>query len=85
MFFFQPFQQYVGEENEDQYDSECELKLTNKSFKPFRDEHQVDDRRSNYSTSTMASIAPDVIRQRVKASISKRKKQADVKRIRLIV
>ena len=41
---------------------------TNKKYRPFRDGRNVeDDRRSTYTSSTMAStIAPDVIKQRVK-------------------
>ena len=45
----------------------------NRRFKPFRDVGDVadqDDRRSTYTTSTMASIAPEVVKQRVKVILN---------------
>ena len=59
------------------------LRELNKQFKPFRDyvPDDASDVRSSYSysSSTASTIAPDVIKKRVKAALAKRS-QADVRR-----
>ena len=59
----------------------------NKQFKPFRDNKPSDcvsDTRSVYTTtsSTASTIAPEVIKRRVKASLERRKHQEQLKRMR---
>ena len=69
------------------------LKSINKSYQPFRDggggdnDNDNDDTRSvrsvrTYASSTGSTIAPDVIKKRVKASLEKRKRSAETRRIR---
>ena len=63
------------------------LKSINKSYQPFRDgggSGDNDDTRSvhTYASSTGSTIAPDVIKKRVKASLEKKKRSAETRRIR---
>eukprot|EP00095_Tigriopus_kingsejongensis_P008491 maker-scaffold18_size714446-snap-gene-6.30 protein:Tk08491 transcript:maker-scaffold18_size714446-snap-gene-6.30-mRNA-1 annotation:"serine threonine-protein kinase rio2-like" len=74
-------------ENEDSEAEDLDnLHEMNKSFKPFRDPQPLVDRsvdgRSVITTSSMASIAPEVVKDRVRAALSRRKKLEEVKRMR---
>lgn len=72
-----------GDPEEPEEDPEECLRELNKSWKPFRDtQHDTRYAQSVRSTSTAASIAPDIIKQRVKQSIDKRQRVTSAKRIR---
>ena len=77
------------EEEGERDDDLLPLKSINKSYQPFRDGGggDNDDTRSvrsvrTYASSTGSTIAPDVIKKRVKASLEKKKRSAETRRIR---
>ena len=79
------FERDVTDEADEGDDDLVPLKTINKSYQPFRDDN--DDTRSvrsvrTYASSSGSTIAPDVIKKRVKASLEKKKRSAETRRIR---
>jgi len=75
-----------GEEREGEDDILAPLKSINKSSLPFRDDSN-DDTKSirsvrTYASSSGSTIAPDVIKKRVKASLEKKKRHQETRRVR---
>merc|ERR1719295_2034558 len=74
------------EEREGQDDMLAPLKSINKLSLPFRDDTN-DDTKSirsvrTYASSSGSTIAPDVIKRRVKASLEKKKRHQETRRVR---
>jgi len=76
----------VGEEEEREGEDDilAPLKSINKSSLPFRDDDDTKSIRSvrTYASSTGSTIAPELIKKRVKASLEKKKRHQETRRVR---